>query len=259
MAHSFRGNLKRSHSIAYASIPFLLILVTWAVLSYGGFVAPLFLPTPSAVVIQTVTLIRNDGLIGDVGVSLSRIFAGFALSVLLAVPIGILAGSFRSADAVVTPLMAFIRYMPATAFIPVVILWFGIGFWEKVIVVFISIFFYLVLLVADAAASVRKEFIETALTLGATRAQVVVKVIVPACLPEVWNALRVMLGVGWTMIVVVEMVAAQNGVGAMIISAQRFLQTPKVIAGIVVIGVLGIITDAIFRAAYKLFFRWVER
>ncbi|MEE9615256.1 MAG: ABC transporter permease [Thermodesulfobacteriota bacterium] len=259
MAYSFKGELSRKKKILLSTSPFVLILLFWVLLTFYGIVRPLFLPSPLETFKQTFSLFQNHDFLGDILASLSRIFTGFFISAVLAVPLGVLAGSFRVCDAIIIPLMSFIRYMPSSAFIPLVILWFGIGFLEKVIVVFISIFFYLVLLVADATANVRRELIETALTLGASRVQTVNKVIIPAALPDIWNALRIMLGVGWTMIVVVEMVAAQNGIGAMIIHAQRFLQTPKVIAGIIVIGILGILSDVLFRVSHKLFFPWVER
>lgn len=243
-------------SIAY--IPFVVLISLWCLLSYGGIVKSLFLPTPTVVISELVKLFSEQRFLSDILVSLSRIFAGFILSAVFAIPLGILMGTFKTTDVLFSPIVGFVRYMPASAFIPLVILWFGIGFWEKVIVIFISIFFYLVILVADAAANVRQELKETALTLGATKSQILLKVIVPASLPDIWNALRIMLGVGWTMIIIVELVAAQSGIGAMIIHAQRFLQTPKVIAGIIVIGALGIMCDLAFRWLRPVLFRWIK-
>jgi NitT/TauT family transport system permease protein len=259
VGYSFRGDFSKYKIVALATLPFLVVLLLWTLLSYWGLVQPLLLPSPWATASELIGLFSGGDFLNDILASLARIATGFAIATLVGIPLGIATGTFRSVEALVVPLMAFIRYMPASAFIPLVILWFGIGFWEKVIVVFLSIFFYFVLMVADAAMNVRRDLIETALTLGATRRHVLTRVIVPGCLPDVWNAARVMMGVGWTMIVVVEMVAAQDGVGAMIVHAQRFLQTPKVIAGIMAIGVLGILSDGLFKVGHMALFPWVEK
>ncbi len=239
-------------------IPFVVLLGLWCILSFGGFVRPLFLPTPTAVIVEGVRLFSEEAFLRDVLLSLIRVFTGFVISVVLAFPLGILIGSSHRAEAGLVPVIAFLRYVPATAFIPIAILWFGVGFLEKIVLVFISIFFYLVLLIADAAMSVRKPLIETALTLGASPYQVLSSVVVRAALPDIWNGMRTMFGVGWTMIVVVELVGAESGIGAMIIQAQRFLQTPKVFAGIVVIGALGVVCDLIFRGLHRVLFPWAH-
>lgn len=240
------------------AIPFVLLFGLWSILSYGGFVRELFLPTPTAVVREGIRLFAEQGFHRDVLLSLTRVFTGFVISVVLAFPLGLLIGSSSRIEACLGPAIAFLRYVPATAFIPIAILWFGAGFLEKIVLVFISIYFYLVLLVADAAANVRKSLIETALTLGASPYQVLSSVVVRAALPDIWNGMRTMFGVGWTMIVVVELVGAESGIGAKIIQAQRFLQTPKVFAGIVVIGVLGVVGDLIFRGLHRVLFPWAH-
>jgi len=209
-------------------------------LSYGGVVKPLFLPSPTTTLVEMWRMFAEQDFLSDVLVSVSRICTGFALSAVLAIPLGLLMGSSRRAEDLLLPIVGFLRYMPATAFIPLAILWFGVGFLEQVILVFISIFFYLVLLVADAVSNVRPSLVETAQTLGASRLRVVVSVMFRGASPDIWNAMRTMFGVGWVMIVVVELVGADTGIGATIIHAQRFLQTPKILGGIVVIGVLSV-------------------
>jgi NitT/TauT family transport system permease protein len=120
-------------------------------------------------------------------------------------------------------------------------------------------FFYLILLAADVAKQTEKELMETAYTLGAKDRQVLLRVVMPAALPGIWDALRVMMGVGWTMIIVAEMVSSDNGIGAMIIHAQRFLQTPRIFVGIIAIGLIGILLDAIFKITYHLMFPWANK
>jgi NitT/TauT family transport system permease protein len=240
------------------AIPFALLFGLWCTLSFGGFVRALFLPTPTAVISEGIRLFSEEGFHHDVLLSLARVFTGFVVSAVLAFPLGVLIGSSPRVEASLAPVIAFLRYVPATAFIPIAILWFGVGFVENVVLVFISIFFYLVLLIADAAVNVRRSLIDTALTLGASPYQVLSSVVVRSALPDIWNAMRTMFGVGWTMIVVVELVGAESGIGAKIIHAQRFLQTPKIVAGIVVIGILGIACDLTFRGLHRVLFPWAH-
>jgi len=234
------------------------LLALWCLLTYTGAVAPLFLPSPTAVIRAGWLMFVHERFSDDVLLSLARVFGGFLASVLLAVPFGLVIGSSARMDVVFAPLFGFIRYIPATAFIPLVILWFGIGFLQNVVLVFISIFFYLALLVGDSARAVKQDLVDTALTLGAERRQVLVRVVLPRAMPDIWNSMRTMFGVGWTMIVVAELVGAETGVGAKIIHAQRFLQTPKVLAGIFVIGMLGAACDLTFRALHRAFFPWAH-
>ena len=238
---------------------FALLAVLWCVLTYGRLVQPLFLPSPGKVLEAAYYLFAREQFLYDVAISTWRVLLGFILSCLLAVPLGVFIGTNARVDAAVTPLLNFIRYMPAPAFIPLLILWLGIGLGPKVALVFISLFFYLTSLVAQAISNVSQDCTDTALTLGANRSQVLWKVVVREASPAIWQSMRIMMGVAWTSIVIVELVAAQRGVGAMIIQAQRFLQTPKIIAGIVIIGVLGIMFDSLFRFGRAALFPWAHR
>ncbi len=241
-------------------LSFILIACIWCLLTYSGSVEPLFLPTPGQVLKSGYQLFAEESFGYDVLLSTWRVLLGFGLSCIFAIPLGVWIGTSKKADAICTPVLNFIRYMPAPAFIPLLILWFGIGIGIKVALIFISIFFYLTSLVAEGIRTVDQDCVETALTLGATRFQVLLHVILPAANPAIWQSMRIMMGVAWTSIVIVELIAAQRGIGAMIIRAQRFLQTPKIIAGIVVIGILGIIFDCVFRFGHKILFPWaIER
>jgi NitT/TauT family transport system permease protein len=148
--------------------------------------------------------------------------------------------------------------MPASAFIPLFILWLGIGDVQKIAIIFVGSFFQLVLMVAVVAKSVHKDMLETAYTLGAKRVQVVRKVLLPASLPGILDTLRIIVGWAWTYIIVAELVASSSGIGYMIISAQRMLRTASIIFGIFTIGVLGLITDYAFKWTHKKLFPWVE-
>lgn len=251
-------NLKINSRWLVGSIPFLLIIIVWSVLTYGEFVNPLFLPTPTDVLSELIRLFRENSFQDDIGISLLRISCGFVLAVLVALPVGIIMGTSRRAEMLLYPIIGFFRYMPASAFIPLAILWLGISLAENVFIVFLSIFFYLSLMIADAAANVQREVKETAVTLGLNRFQILVNVVLPSSMPDIWNAMRTMFGVGWTMIIVIELVGAESGLGAKIMHAQRFLQTHTVIAGILVIGALGIAWDLFFKYTYRVLFPWAK-
>lgn len=254
----FKKKLSDRKYAVLSSVTFIAFFSLWCFFSYGGFVQPFFLPSPTDVMQDTYNLFLNDGFVWDVIHSSARVLTGFIISAALAIPLGILMGSFQFFDALLAPFFGFIRFMPAAAFIPLLILWLGIGFAEKIAILFISIFFYLVLFVSDIARDVNKDLIETAVTLGANKKQVLLRVIVPASIPGVWNALRIMVGVGWTTLVIVEIVGAQTGIAAMMVESQRFLKTGRIIAGIITIGFLGLICDFFFKKTYRIFFKWVE-
>jgi NitT/TauT family transport system permease protein len=155
-------------------------------------------------------------------------------------------------------MVGFIRYMPASAFIPLFILWLGIGDIEKIAIIFVGSFFQLVLMVAVVVKNVQKEMLEAAYTLGAKRFQVIRKVLLPASMPGIMDTLRIIVGSAWTYIIVAELVASASGIGYMILSSQRMLRTGNIIFGILTIGMIGLITDFIFKWLYNRLFPWGE-
>ena len=190
--------------------------------------------------------------------SIFRITMGFVISVIIGVPLGILAGSFKRIDAVITPICEFIRYMPVPAFVPLVMVWCGIGEGAKISIVFLGCFFQMVLMVADNARAVSDDLLSASYTLGTTRFTTITKVLIPAMAPNMMLTLRMMIGWGWTYLTVAELVASNSGLGYSILKAQRFLHTESIFSGILVIGVLGLITDRIFAFAIKKMFPWAE-
>lgn len=254
----YKKDILRKEYIGLGSILFILLFLAWCILSYGRLVSSMFLPSPTATLSEAYKMFTEDEFHYDILTSFSRVMIGFCISAVLAGPLGIIMGSFKRVDAMITPFVGFVRYMPAAAFIPLLILWLGIGISQKVAVLFISIFFYLIVLVTDATANVRRDLIETAYTLGASRLQILMRVVIPAAMPDIWDGMRLMMGVGWTTIVIAELVAANTGIGAMIIEARRFLQTGKIIVGIFTIGLLGIICDTTFRFMGRQLFPWKE-
>jgi len=242
--------------LALSSFAFFLIL--WSILTYGRIVDPLFLPSPGRVFQAGIDLFSELGFTADILNSVCRVMMGFIIAAVLGVPIGLIMGTFKAAEALTEPVVGFVRYMPASAFIPLFILWLGIGDIEKVAIIFVGSFFQLVLMVAVVAKNVHKEMLETAYTLGVKRFQAIRKVLLPASLPGIVDTLRIIVGWAWTYIIVAELVASASGIGYMIISSQRMLRTGNIIFGILTIGMLGLLTDFFFKWLYNRLFPWVE-
>ncbi|MCU1667731.1 MAG: nitrate transport permease nrtB [Blastococcus sp.] len=251
--------IPRTWTLSLGVAGFATVLAVWSVVTYTGWVEPFFLPSPSDVGRAFYTLVVDFGFLQDIGASAFRILVGFALAAVLAVPIGIAMGSLRVVQAFLEPLIAAARYMPATAFISLLIIWMGIGEAEKAGLIFIGVFFPLCLIVADAASATPKDYLSASYTLGASRKRAFFHVLLPATMPQVVDLLRIASGWAWTYVVVAELVAAQSGIGYVILSAGRFLRTDQVIAGVLTIGVLGLITDLFFRTLYARLFPYAER
>ena len=240
-------------------ITFLVVLGIWSLLSYSGFVNALFLPTPTTVLATAVKLFVSGDILFDIGISFSRVFTGFLIAALIGIPLGILMGSLRIMEGAFEPIIGFIRYMPASAFIPLLILWIGLGEAEKMSVIFLGTFFQLTLMVMDVTKNVQNDLIDVSYTLGAKNSQIFTKVILPASLPGIVDTLRITFGWAWTYLVVAEIVGASSGLGYMIMQASRFLQPEKIIVGILIIGLLGLITDIMFKSIYRASFSWMRK
>jgi NitT/TauT family transport system permease protein len=247
------GNLKR---VFLGSIIFIVTAAIWITLSYRGVVDKTFLPSISDVAQALTAVFLREQYITDVWISTYRVAGAFLLSAVLAVPIGLLTGHIPSVSRVVEPFVGFVRYLPVPAFVPLCILWFGIGDTAKIVVIFLGTFFQLILLVSDVARTITRDYFDAALTLGADRRQLLFKVLWPASLPGVVSACRTAIGWAWTYLVVAEIAGATSGIGFRIMQAERYIETPKVFAGIVVIGLLGMTTDLLFQVVQRVGFRW---
>lgn len=235
----------------------LVFLFAWQFGS-AAYGKPQLWPPPTAVLaaLQTLFLERTFHL--DVLASLRRIALSFGLAAAIALPLGLLMGAFAHLRAFAGPLVSASRYLPATAFVPLFLMWLGTGEGQKIALLSVGVLFFLVTLIIDNTLGVRTELIDTARTLGASRRQILLGVVLRASLPAYVDTLRQMLAVGWTYLVVAEIVAATDGIGAMMMRAKRFVRVDDIMAGIVVIGLLGLALDAAFRLLHRKAFPYLH-
>lgn len=255
---AIRQEVSRVYSWQLMAASVVIPILLWTVVSSLGVVEPLFLPTPIAVLEAIARLWSQDVLQTDILYSLFRVLSGFSLAFLISVPLGVLMGTFATVRAITEPAIAMLRYMPAPAFIPLLILYFGLGEAPKIILIFIGTLFFNTLMIMDAVKFVPKELIETTYTLGGSRSQVLLRVIFPHVLPGIIDASRVNMAASWNLVIVAELVAATEGLGRRISVAQRFLRTDEIFAGLIIIGLIGLIIDLLFRLVLKFCCNWAE-
>ena len=248
-----RGGIAR-----WLSCGFVLCVLAWALISAVHIVDPIFLPSPEVVASTMVVTFGDPVIWSDLWVSFVRVTVGFALSALVALPVGVLIGSFSSIEALVQPVTEFVRYVPVPALIPILMVTLGIGEESKWALIFIGTYFQLVLMVADEVRRVPYELIQVAQTLGATQGEAIRKVLWRAGMPGIFDALRLCNGWVWTYLIVAELVAANEGLGFRILKFSRFLQTPKIWVYLILLGTIGLVLDLLFRAANRNLFRWAE-
>ena len=243
----------RSAAISVVTICSLFFI--WWLVTAAGWIKPLFLPAPAAVLAQFGDVAINgfggSTLLEHTLWSLYRVFGAFLLACVTAIPIGIAMGVNRVARGVFDPPIEFYRPLPPLGYLPLTVIWFGIDETQKLVLLFLAMFAPIVLNTRAGVRSVAIEQIHAAYSMGASRAQVLWHIIFKGALPEILTGLRIAIGFGWTTLVAAELVATQEGLGAMIMSASEFLVTDIVVMGIIVIGIIAYTFD--------LFMRWVER
>jgi NitT/TauT family transport system permease protein len=248
--------LTRNRYLITAAGAFIGLLVAWALLSELELVNPLFLPSPAAVTARLVEQAQNGQLWEDVLVSTYRVMVGYLIATAMAVPLGLLAGASFRAEAMIEPVVDFIRYMPVVAFIPLTILWVGTDDLQKFLIIWMGTFFQQVLMIANVVRNVPGDFRNLGATLGLSQSQILRKIVTPSALPGIWDALRVTLGWAWTWLVVAELVAANSGMGYRITQAQRFLATDLIIGYVIVLGLIGLVFDQVMRATGRKLFSY---
>lgn len=236
----------------------LPILLWWLVTTFGN-IDSRFLPSPGMVLAAFGRLWSSGDLLKDTIASLWRVGTGFSLAVLFSIPVGVLMGSFPSIRALLEPLFGLIRYMPAPAFIPLLILYLGIGEEPKVMLIFIGVFFFNSLMVMDTVKFVPKDLIEATYMLGGNRWAALTQVILPHVIPGILDACRINLAAAWQLVIVSELIAATEGLGRRISVAGRFLKTDEIFVGLIVIGVIGLTFDLLFQYALRVTCKWADQ
>ena len=217
-----------------------VFFAVWRLVTAMGWVKPLFVPPPMAIVTKFIT-IWTEGFTGTpflehVWISTLRVFGAFALACIIGLPLGLAMGMSPVMSGIFDPPIEFYRPIPPLAYLPLMIIWFGIGETSKLLLIFLSVFAPVVLGARSGVKSAAIEQIHAAYSFGATRWQVMRYVILPSAMPEILTAMRIGIGFGWTTLVAAEMVAATKGLGYMVLTASQFLQTPVVILGIFIIA-----------------------
>jgi NitT/TauT family transport system permease protein len=256
---ALRAPLPRTISVVLGLVAPVIVLAGWCLVSYGRLAPADFLPSPTEVVRGTLQLFIQYDLGLAIWISTKRILIAFALASALALPLGVLMGAFEPVNRIFEPIMSPLRYMPISAFIPLLILWFGIYESQKVAFLFLGVFVYLLPVVVTAIRAVPDELVQTALTLGASRWQAVRTVLLPAALPEIFDSFRVMNAISWTYVILAEAVNPEHGLGYMVELARTHQKASWSFAGLLVIGGIGLLTDALIRACSAMLFRWREK
>jgi len=239
--------------------PWAAVILVWYAVAYSGWVNPALVPTPHHVAATFWELLIGARLPLDIVMSTERVFTGVTLGILAAVPVGFVLGWYRSVRTFVDPLLNFFRALPPIALIPLVIVYFGIGEPAKIVILFYASFFAGVIVMYEGIAQISPIYVRVSRTLGATDGEIFRKVIVPLTVPHMLTALRVALGVAWATLVASELIAAQQGLGALIQNASSFFQLDIIYVGIVCIGLIALGMDLGLRALTRRLVAWQER
>ncbi|MFT4100954.1 MAG: ABC transporter permease [Burkholderiaceae bacterium] len=235
---------------------FVVFFAAWTLATVGGFVSPTFLASPMQMLRGGWELLSEQGFLHDIGMTVWRVVGGFVIAALIAVPLGVAMGAYKPVEAFFEPFVSFARYLPASAFIPLLILWAGIGEAQKLAVIFLGSFFQLTLMIVMIVGATRRDLVEAAYTLGATDTGIIRRVLLPSAAPEIAEALRQVLGLAWTYVIVAELIGASSGIGHMITDSQALLATDQIIFGILVIGLIGLVSDLAFKRVNQSLFAW---
>jgi taurine transport system permease protein len=250
-------------SVVTSLVTVALFIGLWFVATNLHWIKPLFLPSPQAVYAKFIYVategFANSTLAQHTGISLLRVFGAFALACVTAIPIGVMMGVSRFARGIFDPPIEFYRPLPPLAYLPLIIIWFGIGEFSKVFLIYLAIFAPLAIAARSGVRSVSIEQIHAAYSMGASRTQVVLYVILKSALPEIFTGMRIGIGVGWTTLVAAEMVASTSGLGFMVLNAAEFLASDVVIMGIIVIGFFALCFDLLMRHLERVLVPWKGR
>ncbi len=237
---------------------FIVILLLWEMVSRKGWIPPLFLPAPSEILLEGWNMLKTGLIFKHLFASLSRILLGFSIACTLGVCVGILIGFFSIPEAIGNPLIAATFPIPKIAILPLLILWLGIGEPPKVAVIALGVFFPMVINVYTGVKNVDPLLIKAALSLGSNRTRIIKKVILPAVLPMIFAGMKLGIGIALLLVVAAEMVAADAGIGFMILTAADLMQTKKLMVGLLILSLLGIFFNWLFQKLERFFIPWKQ-
>ena len=249
-------NIPQSLFWVLTSLSIAIPLLVWLLISKYSGIESIFLPSLKDVIEAVGELWSKGYLATDSIASFARVSIGFLLSAVVAVPLGILMGTFPSIRALFEPIIGIVRYMPAPAFIPLLIIYLGIGESPKIALIFIGTVFFNILMIMDAVKFVPRELIEATYTLGGKRWQVLFEVITPYIIPRIIDTFRVNMAASWNLVVVAELLAANEGLGKRILLAQKFLRTDEIFACLIILGLIGFAIDLFFRLLLRFTCKW---
>ncbi|WP_246215653.1 ABC transporter permease [Microvirga makkahensis] len=237
-------------------VSFGALLLIWEGATGLGLIEPLFLPAPSQIAQRAIQMAEQGTLLGHIVASTWRVTVGFLIASLVAIPLGIILGFSQTSRAIFDPILSFLRPLPSMSWIPLSLLWFGIGESQKYSIVFMGAFAPSLLYVIEATKSVDPLLVKAAQNLGARPRDVMIEVILPGSLPQILSGLKVMLGIAWTCVISAELVAAREGLGFMIMNGKEYFQTDTVVLGMVLISVTVMATDLVFRFFERRILPW---
>ena len=247
-------------SSAYSAVTIVALFALWWLASHFRWLPPLFLPTPETVFERlyesAMGQLTDAPLATHFGWSMYRVFSAFLLACVTAIPIGIAMGVSRIARGIFDPPIEFYRPLPPLAYLPLIVIWFGIDELSKILLIYLACFAPMAMSAQAGVRSVSQEQIHAAYSMGASKWQVIWHVVIPAAMPEILTSMRIAIGFGWTTLVAAEMVAATHGLGQMVLNASNFLRTDIVIMGIVVIGAVAYLFDLLMRYVERLVVPW---
>jgi NitT/TauT family transport system permease protein len=242
-------------SLLYWTSP-ILFLALWGVVSYTGLASSHSVPLPGEVARAFWNLLISGTLLMEALISFKRILIGFLFASIVGIMFGLSAGAFLVARQLIGPINSFLRYIPPTAFIVLLIVYFGVGENFKYAVVFLGVIFFIIQMIIDVVDDIDARFIEIALTSGLSNWEVFRRVIIPFCWPRVFDVLRINLSAAWTFLVAAELIGAERGLGHFIAVSQRFLRLNDVYSGILMFGIVGLLTDSGLELLSHKIFQW---
>jgi NitT/TauT family transport system permease protein len=253
-----RGSITRLRAQQIALAGILFFFGIWCLLTYGGLVKAVILPSPTQVALAFPVLHFEEALVRSALASFYRVVMGFALAAAVSIPLGLLMGTFPAVKAFFAPIVDPMRFLPISAVVPLFIVWFGIEDLQKIMFLFVGIVVYMLPLMVEAVERVDDVYLQTAATLGASRWQIVWHVLIPGSLPAIGEALRVMNGIGWTYVIMAEVINAPSGLGHLITVSQRYGHIDRMFALVLVILAIGVVTDQVIRRINQQLFKWNE-